>query len=67
MDYNVFQNNKLLDLVNGKSGWNLYKLTDIFIDDTKNATKIKKEDYLEKGKYPIVDQGQSVIAGYTNE
>ncbi|MHB9896770.1 restriction endonuclease subunit S [Clostridium botulinum] len=67
MEYNVFQNNKLLDLVNTKLHWNLYKLTEIFTDDTKNAKKIKKENYLKIGKYPIIDQGQSIIAGYTNE
>lgn len=67
MEYNVFQNNKLLDLLKNKDDWNLYKLTDMVEDDTKNAKKIKKEDYLEDGEFPIVDQGQSVIAGYSNE
>lgn len=28
--------------------------------------KIKNSDFLEKGKHPIVDQGKSYIAGYTN-
>ncbi len=38
----------------------------IFCDDTRNALKIQKKDYLEKGKYPIIDQGQAHVAGYTN-
>jgi len=38
----------------------------LFEDCTSFGTKIKKEDYLEKGKYPIIDQGQNAIAGYTN-
>jgi len=29
--------------------------------------QVKEKDYLKVGDYPIVDQGQSVIAGYTND
>ena len=29
--------------------------------------KIKSHSYLEKGKYPVIDQGQDFIGGYTNE
>ena len=67
MKYNVFQNNELLEVLNKKNDWKLYNLLKVFEDDTKNATKIKKEDYLTYGKYPIIDQGQSTIAGYTND
>lgn len=28
--------------------------------------KIPKQEYLKDGKYPIIDQGDSAIAGYTN-
>lgn len=41
--------------------------TDIFLDVTKNGHKIPKENYLTKGKYPIIDQGQEYIAGYSDE
>ena len=41
--------------------------TDIFEDVTKFGKKIPTSEYLESGKYPIIDQGQSDIAGYTNE
>ena len=43
------------------------KFTDIFEDVTKQGTKILTNLYLENGLYPIIDQGQSEIAGYTNE
>ena len=43
------------------------KFTEIFEDVTKQGTKIPTNLYLESGLYPIVDQGQSEIAGYTNE
>lgn len=66
MEYNVFQNNTILESAKHNDWAKLYNLLDIFCDDTKNALKIKKEEYLENGKYPIVDQGQSFIAGYTN-
>ena len=31
-----------------------------------NGIKIKQKDYLEKGKYPVVDQGQVLVGGYYN-
>ncbi len=43
------------------------RFLDIFEDVTKFGTKIPKENYLTEGKYPIFDQGQEYIAGYTNE
>ncbi|MDI9218469.1 restriction endonuclease subunit S [Clostridium tertium] len=66
MEYNVFQNNKILKKLKDDKGWKLYNLLDVFKDDTKNALKIKKEDYLLQGKYPIVDQGQMYIGGYAD-
>ena len=43
------------------------KFTEIFEDVTKQGTKISTNLYLENGLYPIIDQGQSEIAGYTNQ
>lgn len=31
------------------------------------AIKLKSSEYLESGKYPVVDQGKQFISGYTNE
>lgn len=39
----------------------------IFADVTKLGTKLQTSEYLENGKHPIVDQGQDIIAGYTNQ
>lgn len=39
----------------------------IFKDSTSNFTKVKKEDYKAVGTYPIVDQGQNFIGGYTDD
>ena len=40
---------------------------DVFEDVTKRGRKIPTSDYRETGLYPIIDQGQSAIAGYTDE
>lgn len=39
---------------------------EIFEDVTKYGTKIKTDEYHQLGKYPIIDQGQESIAGYTD-
>ena len=41
--------------------------TDVFEDVTKQGRKIPTSDYHETGLHPIIDQGQSAIAGYTDE
>ena len=43
-----------------------YKFSDLYYDDTKNAKKLKSSEYKNFGKYIIVDQGKSLIAGYTD-
>lgn len=42
------------------------KFIDIFSDETKRGCKIQTNEYSLTGKYPIIDQGQEQIAGYTN-
>lgn len=39
---------------------------DIFEDRTRDGIKLQVKEYKEKGKYIIVDQGQNLIAGYTD-
>ena len=43
------------------------KFTDLFDDVTKYATKIPSCEYLGNGLYPIIDQGQKYISGYTDK
>ncbi len=38
----------------------------IFKDITSSYTKVKKEDYSPMGLFPIIDQGQKFIGGYTD-
>lgn len=37
------------------------RFTDIFLDITKESRKIPKENYLQTGIYPIIDQGQEIF------
>jgi type I restriction enzyme S subunit len=32
-----------------------------------NENKIKQKDYLTEGKYPVIDQGEAFIGGYSND
>jgi len=45
----------------------MVEFSEVFTDSTKFARKIKKGDYLESGIYPIIDQGQEFVIGYTND
>ena len=44
----------------------MVRFTDVFSDETKKGHKIQTNEYLLDGKHPIIDQGKSQIAGYTN-
>ena len=37
-----------------------------FQDVTKDVAKIPRKEYLSHGRFPIVDQGDGKLAGYTN-
>lgn len=45
----------------------MVEFSEVFTDSTKFARKIKKGDYLDSGTYPIIDQGQEFVIGYTND
>lgn len=47
-------------------GW-VYDKLGKQISNIKRKPKLKAEEYLLEGKYPIVDQGEGLIAGYTND
>lgn len=42
------------------------KFDEIFEDCTKLGTKIKTDAYHSNGKHPIIDQGQEMVAGFTD-
>lgn len=47
--------------------WCYIHLLDSFDNMTDSRKKLKEKDYLKNGKYPIIDQGQALIGGYTND
>lgn len=47
--------------------WPVVPFTDVLEDVTGGNEKTKQSDYAVAGTYPIVDQGQSLIGGYTND
>lgn len=42
------------------------KFDEIFEDCTKLGTKIRTDKYHPNGKHPIIDQGQEMVAGFTD-
>ncbi len=47
------------------NGWQIKSFNDCF-DVASKLQGLKKSDYKEQGKYPIIDQAQSFITGYTD-
>lgn len=62
-----FQRSELFYKVVNSPDVRILKYEDIFEDQTRHGRKIKKSDYMEEGKYPIIDQGKEYIGGYTDE
>jgi type I restriction enzyme, S subunit len=47
--------------------WEIKKLGDVVDKLSLNKIKIKQRDYLQQGKFPVVDQGQALVGGYFND
>ncbi|MGO4907330.1 restriction endonuclease subunit S [Pseudorhodobacter sp. W20_MBD10_FR17] len=45
----------------------LHAFDDVIDDQTGGNQKTLQSDYLPEGEFPIVDQGQELIGGYTND
>lgn len=46
--------------------WRFINFEDCILKERINVSKIKQRDYKKLGKYPIIDQGKNLIAGYWN-
>ena len=44
--------------------WEVVSFESCIIKKNFKAKKIKQQDYKPYGKYPVIDQGQNMIAGY---
>lgn len=49
------------------SAWPEIAFGDLVSDETGGNIKTLQSDYLPVGQYPIIDQGQTLIGGYTND
>lgn len=49
-----------------RENWKYLQFEDVFVDVSKRGKKIPKSDYLSEGRFPIIDQGQKYVAGYSN-
>lgn len=47
--------------------WDVLQFLDVVMDITSKASKIKKENYLEIGRFPVIDQGQAFISGFCDD
>lgn len=54
---------KIIDGV--PEGWEIKKVNDV-LEKMKSKPKIRKDEYLDEGAYPCIDQGQSFVGGYTD-
>jgi type I restriction enzyme S subunit len=47
--------------------WRRLPFDDVITDETGGNIKTQQADFQTEGRYPIVDQGKALIAGYTDE
>lgn len=55
-------NDKTMELPNS---WTSIIFSDAVINISTTGKKIPQKDYLDSGSYPIIDQGQEYVGGYT--
>lgn len=48
-------------------GWKWVKIGEVIQSISLTGKKLKQIEYQEKGKLPVIDQGQSLIGGYTDK
>jgi type I restriction enzyme S subunit len=49
------------------SSWEWVKLPDVYYPISPSGKKLKSSETLDIGQFPVVDQGQSYISGYTDD
>lgn len=55
------------DPATNPKGWEQKPFDDTFADCTAKFPKLQRNAYHQAGKFPIVDQGKELIAGYTDD
>ncbi len=65
MDNNLVQNINALKSL--PENWDILDFEKVISDVSSGNTKIKKSNLLLLGKYPVIDQGKDLIAGYIDD
>jgi type I restriction enzyme S subunit len=55
---------KITHKFNLPAGWKIINSSDTHATVSVAKNKVKQKQYLEKGSYPVIDQGQEFISGY---
>lgn len=48
-------------------GWEWREFSGVFEDVTDNNRKLPQKEYVADGLYPVIDQGETLIGGYTDK
>ena len=54
------------ELLTPKEGWEVKKFEQVFLKVPSKKYQINSNEYFQVGRYPIVDQGQQKIVGYSD-
>src|SRR5690625_476497 len=65
MKYHFIQNTDNLKAL--PEPWKIIAFDKIFKDVSSGNKRVKKSEVNNEGKYPVIDQGQEFIAGFTND
>ena len=50
-----------------RDGWIRTTFGEVVTPVSVNDKKLPKSEYLEAGRFPVVDQGQKLLGGYSND
>lgn len=50
-----------------RDGWQILPFENVILDQSGGNIKTPQSEFLQLGEFPIVDQGKSLISGYTND
>ena len=62
-DYNLTGDRYRERIIHVYKEWPMVRVEEI-LNDVKYTNKIQKSEFLQKGRYPIIDQSENFIAGY---
>ena len=55
------------DPATNPKGWPLKSFDETFLDETSKSPKLLQGNYANSGRFPVVDQGQDFVAGYSDD